>query len=239
MKQMVEDSKLYKEMILHMMDSLNVISNIKHKFTDPIEYNGILQNIIINCTVCLDRHEYRIYPIYHVLRKHIASLTMIRTDESDIHFYTDMGYSNGSRLKYDRVSYGIHLSIKDTHIHILPYIDLVYMNTMSRIPVRSIEIDKPNSLGFYRVYNTIHKVIKEAIADKYNSSIDDNAFRSDTRVNITEEMSILTTLLYMKYAMDKEQYESFMNTKYKSTVNRNTKALYTKIRDFFDNIIPH
>ena len=52
-------------------------------------------------------------------------------------------------------------------------------------------------------------------------------------------MSILTTLLYMKYAMDKEQYESFMNTKYKSTVNRNTKALYTKIRDFFDNIIPH
>ena len=110
---------------------------------------------------------------------------------------------------------------------------------MSRIPVRSIEIDKPNSLGFYGVYNTIHKVIKEAIADKYNSSIDDNAFRSDTRVNITEEMSILTTLLYMKYAMDKEQYESFMNTKYKSTVNRNTKALYTKIRDFFDNIIPH
>ena len=238
---MVERTELYKNMILHMMDTFNILSNenTHNEFDDPIKYSSIFQKMVLNSTSCLDRDEYRIYPIYHVLRKHIASLTMIRTDESDIHFYTDMGYSNGSRLKYDRVSYGIHLSIKDTHIHILPHIDLVYMNTMSRIPVRSIEIDKPNSLGFYGVYNTIHKVIKEAIADKYNSSIDDNAFRSDTRVNITEEMSILTTLLYMKYAMDKEQYESFMNTKYKSTVNRNTKALYTKIRDFFDNIIPH
>ena len=73
MVKMVENTTSYKNMILRMMDTINILSNEnKHnEFSNPIKYHSTFQHMVLNSTSCLDRDEYRMQPAYLLLRKYI------------------------------------------------------------------------------------------------------------------------------------------------------------------------
>lgn len=251
MKPMVERTELYKNMILHMMDTFNILSNenTHNEFDDPIKYSSIFQKMVLNSTSCLDRDEYRVQPIYFVFQKYIAALTMSHKYPSSdkytniIQFYTDLRYSNKEHV-WDRVSYGVDISILKDSIIIIPYLDLLYMNLKSRIalPATKIYTKENNTYTFYKVYDTIHTSIKKFMIEEHSDIFDtikEVDESSDYIIDIIEEMVILTTLVYMKHIVPENKYEEFMelegkNTEICSTNVDTTKAIYEINKSLFE-----
>lgn len=251
MKPMVERTELYKNMILHMMDTFNILSNenANNEFDDPIKYSSTFQKMVLNSTSCLDRDEYRVQPIYFVFQKYIAALTMSHKYPSSdkytniIQFYTDLRYSNKEHV-WDRVSYGVDISIMKDSIIIIPYLDLLYMNLKSRIalPATKIYTKENNTYTFYKVYDTIHTSIKKFMIEEHSDIFDtikEVDESSDYIIDIIEEMAILTTLVYMKHIVPKNKYEEFMelegkNTEICSTNVDTTKAIYEINKSLFE-----
>lgn len=251
MKPMVERTELYKNMILHMMDTFNILSNenANNEFDDPIKYSSIFQKMVLNSTSCLDRDEYRVQPIYFVFQKYIAALTMSHKYPSSdkytniIQFYTDLRYSNKEHV-WDRVSYGVDISIMKDSIIIIPYLDLLYMNLKSRIalPATKIYTKENNTYTFYKVYDTIHTSIKKFMIEEHSDIFDtikEVDKSSDYIIDIIEEMVILTTLVYMKHIVPENKYEEFMelegkNTEICSTSVDTTKAIYEINKSLFE-----
>ena len=248
---MVERTELYKNMILHMMDTFNILSNenANNEFDDPIKYSSTFQKMVLNSTSCLDRDEYRVQPIYFVFQKYIAALTMSHKYPSSdkytniIQFYTDLRYSNKEHV-WDRVSYGVDISIMKDSIIIIPYLDLLYMNLKSRIalPATKIYTKENNTYTFYKVYDTIHTSIKKFMIEEHSDIFDtikEVDESSDYIIDIIEEMAILTTLVYMKHIVPKNKYEEFMelegkNTEICSTNVDTTKAIYEINKSLFE-----
>lgn len=221
MKPMVERTELYKNMILNMMDTINAMNNNEQgkTFIDPICYKDEIWDMIAN-NVCLNKEEYIEYPVYSVFNRHIVSLAMMDKHSSDenaitIKFYTDMKYSSNP-CKYNRISYGINVSIEECYINIEPYLDLVYMNIISRLPLSGFTMDPkfkcyPDGYTFYDIYGIMHKAIKESIFDEnMQSRILYNTKDEEYSINIIEEMAILATLVYMKTVLYKDEYEKFV-----------------------------
>lgn len=251
MKPMVERTELYKNMILHMMDTFNILSNenANNEFDDPIKYSSTFQKMVLNSTSCLDRDEYRVQPIYFVFQKYIAALTMSHKYPSSdkytniIQFYTDLRYSNKEHV-WDRVSYGVDISILKDSIIIIPYLDLLYMNLKSRIalPATKIYTKENNAYTFYKVYDTIHTSIKKFMIEEHSDIFDtikEVDESSDYIIDIIEEMAILTTLVYMKHIIPENKYEEFMelegkNTEICSTSVDTTKAIYEINKSLFE-----
>lgn len=251
MKPMVERTELYKNMILHMMDTFNILSNenANNEFDDPIKYSSTFQKMVLNSTSCLDRDEYRVQPIYFVFQKYIAALTMSHKYPSSdkytniIQFYTDLRYSNKEHV-WDRVSYGVDISIMKDSIIIIPYLDLLYMNLKSRIalPATKIYTKENNTYTFYKVYDTIHTSIKKFMIEEHSDIFDtikEVDESSDYIIDIIEEMAILTTLVYMKHIVPENKYEEFMelegkNTEICSTNVDTTKAIYEINKSLFE-----
>lgn len=251
MKPMVERTELYKNMILHMMDTFNILSNenTHNEFDDPIKYSSTFQKMVLNSTSCLDRDEYRVQPIYFVFQKYIAALTMSHKYPSSdkytniIQFYTDLRYSNKEHV-WDRVSYGVDISILKDSIIIIPYLDLLYMNLKSRIafPATKIYTKENNTYTFYKVYDTIHTSIKKFMIEEHSDIFDtikEVDESSDYIIDIIEEMAILTTLVYMKHIVPENKYEEFMelegkNTEICSTSVDTTKAIYEINKSLFE-----
>lgn len=251
MKSMVERTELYKNMVLHMMDTFNILSNenANNEFDDPIKYSSTFQKMVLNSTSCLDRDEYRVQPIYFVFQKYIAALTMSHKYPSSdkytniIQFYTDLRYSNKEHV-WDRVSYGVDISIMKDSIIIIPYLDLLYMNLKSRIalPATKIYTKENNTYTFYKVYDTIHTSIKKFMIEEHSDIFDtikEVDESSDYIIDIIEEMAILTTLVYMKHIISENKYEEFMelegkNTEICSTNVDTTKAIYEINKSLFE-----
>lgn len=251
MKPMVERTELYKNMILHMMDTFNILSNenANNEFDDPIKYSSTFQKMVLNSTSCLDRDEYRVQPIYFVFQKYIAALTMSHKYPSSdkytniIQFYTDLRYSNKEHV-WDRVSYGVDISIMKDSIIIIPYLDLLYMNLKSRIalPATKIYTKENNTYTFYKVYDTIHTSIKKFMIEEHSDIFDtikEVDESSDYIIDIIEEMAILTILVYMKHIVPENKYEEFMelegkNTEICSTSVDTTKAIYEINKSLFE-----
>lgn len=251
MKPMVERTELYKNMILHMMDTFNILSNenANNEFDDPIKYSSTFQKMVLNSTSCLDRDEYRVQPIYFVFQKYIAALTMSHKYPSSdkytniIQFYSDLRYSNKEHV-WDRVSYGVDISILKDSIIIIPYLDLLYMNLKSRIalPATKIYTKENNTYTFYKVYDTIHTSIKKFMIEEHSDIFDtikEVDESSDYIIDIIEEMAILTTLVYMKHIVPENKYEEFMelegkNTEICSTSVDTTKAIYEINKSLFE-----
>ena len=248
---MVERTELYKNMILHMMDTFNILSNenANNEFDDPIKYSSTFQKMVLNSTSCLDKDEYRVQPIYFVFQKYIAALTMSHKYPSSdkytniIQFYTDLRYSNKEHV-WDRVSYGVDISIMKDSIIIIPYLDLLYMNLKSRLafPVTKIYTKENNTYTFYKVYDTIHTSIKKFMIEEHSDIFDtikEVDESSDYIIDIIEEMVILTTLVYMKHIVQENKYEEFMelegkNTEICSTSVDTTKAIYEINKSLFE-----
>lgn len=251
MKPMVERTELYKNMILHMMDTFNILSNenANNEFDDPIKYSSTFQKMVLNSTSCLDRDEYRVQPIYFVFQKYIAALTMSHKYPSSdkytniIQFYTDLRYSNKEHV-WDRVSYGVDISIMKDSIIIIPYLDLLYMNLKSRIelPATKIYTKENNTYTFYKVYDTIYTSINKLMVEEHSDIFDtikEVDESSDYIIDIIEEMVILTTLVYMKHIVPENKYEEFMelegkNTEICSTNVDTTKAIYEINKSLFE-----
>lgn len=251
MKSMVERTELYKNMILHMMDTFNILSNenTHNEFDDPIKYSSTFQKMVLNSTSCLNRDEYRVQPIYFVFQKYIAALTMSHKYPSSdkytniIQFYTDLRYSNKEHV-WDRVSYGVDISILKDSIIIIPYLDLLYMNLKSRIalPATKIYTKENNAYTFYKVYDTIHTSIKKFMIEEHSDIFDtikEVDESSDYIIDIIEEMAILTILVYMKHIVPENKYEEFMelegkNTEICSTNVDTTKAIYEINKSLFE-----
>lgn len=251
MKPMVERTELYKNMILHMMDTFNILSNenANNEFDDPIKYSSIFQKMVLNSTSCLDKDEYRVQPIYFVFQKYIAALTMSHKYPSSdkytniIQFYSDPRYSNKEHV-WDRVSYGVDISIMKDSIIIIPYLDLLYMNLKSRIalPATKIYTKENNTYTFYKVYDTIHTSIKKFMIEEHSDIFDtikEVDESSDYIIDIIEEMAILTILVYMKHIVPENKYEEFMelegkNTEICSTNVDTTKAIYEINKSLFE-----
>ena len=248
MKPMVERTELYKNMILHMMDTFNILSNenANNEFDDPIKYSSIFQKMVLNSTSCLDRDEYRVQPIYFVFQKYIAALTMSHKYPSSdkytniIQFYTDLRYSNKEHV-WDRVSYGVDISIMKDSIIIIPYLDLLYMNLKSRLafPVTKIYTKENNTYTFYKVYDTIYTSINKFMVEEHSDILDTIKKIDESSDKILEEMAILTTLVYMKHIVSKNEYEEFMelegkNTEICSTNVDTTKAIYEINKSLFE-----
>lgn len=251
MKPMVERTELYKNMILHMMDTFNILSNenANNEFDDPIKYSSTFQKMVLNSTSCLDRDEYRVQPIYFVFQKYIAALTMSHKYPSSdkytniIQFYTDLRYSNKEHV-WNRVSYGVDISILKDSIIIIPYLDLLYMNLKSRLafPVTKIYTKENNAYTFYKVYDTIHTSIKKFMIEEHSDIFDtikEVDESSDYIIDIIEEMAILTTLVYMKHIIPKNKYEEFMelegeNTNLCNTSIDTTKSIYEINKSLFE-----
>ena len=248
---MVERTELYKNMILHMMDTFNILSNenANNEFDDPIKYSSIFQKMVLNSTSCLDRDEYRVQPIYFVFQKYIAALTMSHKYPSSdkytniIQFYSDLRYSNKEHV-WDRVSYGVDISILKDSIIIIPYLDLLYMNLKSRLafPVTKIYTKENNAYTFYKVYDTIYTSINKFMVEEHSDIFDtikEVDESSDYIIDIIEEMAILTTLVYMKHIVPENKYEEFMelegkNTEICSTSVDTTKAIYEINKSLFE-----
>lgn len=255
MKPMVENSKLYKEMILHTMDTLNALSNSKIDLADPIKYKNIFQHMILISTSCLDNVEYRVYPVYHVLQRHISPIVMTNDipnnkNSETIQFYTDMRYSNDEN-NYDRVSYGINfVQLKNNGVVIIsPYLDIIYMNIRSRLALESHRIYTKDSIKytFYKLYDTIFTSTEKLMLEEYKD-IYDNIKNMDTSSknirDIIEEMAILTTLTYMKYIVPKDNYNKFMemeddvdNTRAIYEINKSLYSIGTKDPKLLDDTI--
>lgn len=251
MKPMVERTELYKNMILHMMDTFNILSNenANNEFDDPIKYSSIFQKMVLNSTSCLDRDEYRVQPSYSVFQKYIAALAMSHKypsndkDTSIIQFYADLRYSDKEHV-WDRVSYGVDISIMKDSIIIIPYLDLLYMNLKSRLalPATKIYTKENNAYTFYKVYDTIHTSIKKFMIEEHSDIFDtikEVDESSDYIIDIIEEMAILTTLVYMKHIVPENKYEEFMelegkNTEICSTNVDTTKAIYEINKSLFE-----
>lgn len=248
MKPMVERTELYKNMILHMMDTFNILSNenTHNEFDDPIKYSSTFQKMVLNSTSCLDRDEYRVQPSYSVFQKYIAALAMSHKYPSSdkytniIQFYTDLRYSNKEHV-WDRVSYGVDISIMKDSIIIIPYLDLLYMNLKSRLafPVTKIYTKENNTYTFYKVYDTIHTSIKKFMIEEHSDIFDTIKEVDESSDYIIEEMVILTTLVYMKHIVPENKYEEFMelegkNTEICSTSVDTTKAIYEINKSLFE-----
>lgn len=220
MKPMVEHTKLYKDMILHIMDSFNAIliasntATANNGLLDPVEYKDTLQSIIKNSTRCLDKVEYKAYPVYYIFKEHIAPLVLTKRsvfDEYDVRFYTDITYFDG---RYDRISYGVNI-LPTEHDYIKTvesYIDLMYMSIRSRIMIDSICICiDSNDITYYSIYDIIYHSIKKTMdecSSIYNNMCYNDASKYD--YSIIEEMAILATLIYTKYVVFSDKYTKFM-----------------------------
>lgn len=246
MKPMVERTELYKNMILHMMDTINYLSNKDIEFDDPVKYSSTFQNMIINNTSCLDKDEYREQPLYFVFKKYIAALILSHKypssdkDTSIIQFYADLRYSDKEHV-WDRVSYGVDISVLKDSIIIIPYLDLLYINLKSRLALATSKIytKENNAYTFYNVYDTIYTSIKKFMVEEHSDILDTIKKIDESSNYIIEEMAILTTLVYMKHIVPKNKYEEFMelegkNTEICSTNVDTTKAIYEINKSLFE-----
>ena len=240
-KPMVENTKVYKEMILHMMDTLNALSYAENEFKDPIENSKIFQHMVLNSTSCLDKIEYKVYPVYPILQRYISSIVMTDTYISDyndktIHFYTDMRYFHNNNI-YDRMSYGINITIYKDNTIISPYLDLVYMNLKSRLVLTSHKMHTKNSnkYTFYKLYDTILTSIEKLMLEEYKDIYDNMKIMNIYSKNIIEEMTILVVLLYMRYIVPKDDHTRFMEIEddLKDNIDT-TKAIYEINKSLLD-----
>ena len=235
MKPMVENSTLYKDMILHIMETLTALNNAKSEFTDPIKYSDTLHLIILNNTSCLD--EYRIQPTYFIFKKYIASLAMVDEYKFDngnktIGFYTDMRYSFKDD-KYDRVSYGVTISVLKDSILITPYLDIMYMNLRSKLALLAtkIDIEDKHDYNFYKIYSTIYNMTDKSILEEYPDVYENINNIDENSEYFVKEIAILTTLVYMKYVVPADEHVKFMELEGENTNLCNTsvdtaKAMY-------------
>ena len=246
MVKMVENTTSYKNMILRMMDTINILSNEnKHnEFSNPIKYHSTFQHMVLNSTSCLDRDEYRMQPAYLLLRKYISALSLSNKYPSDdkdittIQFYADLKYSDEEHV-LDRVSYGINISIVKDSVVITPYLDLVYMNLRSRLALVATNIYSDDNYTFYKLYDLMYAYIETFMVD--NQDILDTIKEVDgsSTTYVIEEMAMLTTLVYMKHIVTINEYEEFMelegkNTNICSTSIDTTKAMYEMNKSLFE-----
>lgn len=240
-KSITEDSKLYKEMILYMMETLTILNKAKEEFIDPIKYNDIFQKMVLNSTSCLDKYEYKIQPTYFIFRKYIVSLAMVDVyslgnDIKTIEFYTDIRYSYEDD-KYDRVSYGLDITISKDGILILPYLDLMYMNLRSRILLSKFKIgikDK-DDYNFYKIYTVIYNMTKKSMLEEYPDVYENINKIDDNSEYLIKEIAILTTLVYMKYVVPAKEYIKFMDLEKDLKDDTDpTKSIYDISRSLFD-----
>ena len=246
MTQMVKHTTLYKNMILDMMDTINYLSNADIEFDDPVKYSSTFQNMLINNTACLDKDEYRVQPVYFVFKKYIAALILSHKypsgdkDITTMQFYADLRYSNKEHV-WDRVSYGIDISILKDSIIIIPYLDLLYINLKSRLvlPVSKIYTKENNTYTFYKVYDTVYTSIIKFMVEEHSDILDAIKEIDESSNYIIEEMAILATLVYMKHIVPKNEYEKFMelegeNTNLCNTSVDTTKAMYEINKSLFE-----
>lgn len=246
MKPMVERTELYKNMVLHMMDTFNILSNenANNEFDDPIKYSSTFQKMVLNSTSCLDKDEYRVQPTYFVFKEYIAALTMSHKypssdkDISIIQFYADLRYSDKEHV-WDRVSYGVDISVSKDSIIIIPYLDLLYINLKSRLALVTSKIYKNTSYTFYKVYDTIYTSIKKFMIEEHSDILDTIKKIDESSDKVLEEMAILTTLVYMKHIVPENKYEEFMELEGKnieicSTSVDTTKAIYEINKSLFE-----
>ena len=229
-------------MILHMMDTLNALSFSKHEFKDPIEYSKIFQHMVLNSTSCLDKIEYKVYPVHPILQRYISSIVMANIHISDnnstktIQFYTDMRYFHDNN-RYDRVSYGINI-IVSKDIIISPYLDLVHMNLKSRLALNAYKIFNKdrNKYTFYKLYDTIFDLTEKLMLEDYSEIYDNIKNMNIYSKNIIEEMAILVVLLYMRYIVLKDDYSRFMELEddLKEDDVDTTKTIYEINKSLFE-----
>ena len=243
---MVEYTTTYKNMILDMMDTINYLSNKDIEFDDPAKYSSTFQNMVLNNTSCLDKDEYRAQPLYFVFKKYIAALILSHKYPSSdkytniIQFYADLRYSDKEHV-WDRVSYGVDISIMKDSIIIIPYLDLLYINLKSRLALVTSKIytKENNTYTFYKVYDTIYTSITKLMVEEHSDILDTIKEVDESSNYIIEEMAILTTLVYMKHIIPKNKYEEFMelegeNTNLCSTSVDTTKAIYEINKSLFE-----
>ena len=214
----IENTEFYKNMVLYMMDDLSILSDTNSKFVDPVKYLDTFQSMTLNNTTCFGKDEYKEYQIYSIFKKYMipSTITCIPNFDNNgittIHFYTDMRYSHED-YKWDRVSYGINISVLKDSILLVPYLDLVYMNIKSRLALVASKIytKDSNKYTFYKVYDSIYTSIEKIILEEYFGILDTiNDIDGPDDYNILKEMGILATLVYMKHIVPKDKYEEFM-----------------------------
>jgi hypothetical protein len=228
-----------------MMDTFNILSNANIEFDDPIKYSSIFQKMVLNSTSCLDRDEYRVQPSYSVFQEYIAALAMSHKypssdkDTNIIQFYADLRYSDKEHV-WDRVSYGVDISVLKDSIIIIPYLDLLYINLKSRLALvtSKIHTKENNTYTFYKVYDIIYTSIKKFMVEEHSDILDTIKKIDESSDKILEEMAILTTLVYMKHIVPKNKYEEFMELEGKNieicTSVDTTKAMYEINKSLFE-----
>ena len=146
-------------------------------------------------------------------------------DITTIQFYADLKYSDEEHVLDSVV--------------ITPYLDLVYMNLRSRLALVATNIYSDDNYTFYKLYDLMYDYIETFMVD--NQDILDTIKEVDgsSTSYVIEEMAMLTTLVYMKHIVPKNEYEEFMelegkNTNICSTSIDTTKAMYEMNKSLFE-----